>query len=69
MNDIPEMTVEKHHELCIGTLAGCFQFVPEHLQIAIYQACQSAQLMGMKIEPDNLLTGEPLSTEIRMLDE
>lgn len=67
MKDLPEMTVQEHHELCMGVLACCFQHVPTHIRAAIYQACQSAQAMGMKIEADNLLKGEPLSTEIRML--
>lgn len=70
MNDLPEMTVQEHHELCIGTLACCFSKVDDPLLwAAIYQACKSAQAMGMKIDPEALLTGEPLSTDVRMFNE
>jgi hypothetical protein len=69
MKDIPEMTVREHHELSMGVLAMCFPYVPKYLQIAILQAAHSAKVMGMKIEPDNLLTGEPLHAEIRTTTE
>lgn len=67
MKDISEMTVEEHHELCIGVLACCYKHVPPDLQRAIMEGLRAAQQMGMDITPDNVLTGEPLHNEIRIL--
>ena len=61
MNDLPDLTVSKHHLLCVGTLAMCYAFVPVNLQKAIYEAVDSARKMGMPVNPDNLAKGLPLS--------
>jgi len=67
MHDIPEMTVKEHHELSIGVLACCYKHVPDDLKLAIMDGFKAAKKMGMNIKPENVLTGEPLHAEIRML--
>lgn len=62
MHDIPEMTVQEHHLLCLGLLARCFSLLPGRgvEQRAIYEAFTSAKAMGQRVEPRNLWTGEPM---------
>lgn len=60
LKDIPEMSVEQHHKLCIGVLAMCYKHVPWELKRAIRDGCLAAKDMGMQINPDNLGTDKPL---------
>lgn len=59
MKSIPGMTVEKHHELCVGVLAMCYKHVPPDLQCAIMQGLRGARDMGMNIRPENVLLPDP----------
>lgn len=52
MHDIPGMTVTKHHGLCVGILACCYKQVDADLKRAISEAFDSAQAMGMNIQPE-----------------
>lgn len=60
MQDIPGMTVQMHHELCIGLLAQCYEHVPIVPRLAIHQGCEAARLMGLPIEPNRLGTSTGL---------
>ena len=60
MKDIPGMTVQQHHELCIGNLACCYEHVPPGLKLAILEGIRAAQKMGMNIRPENVLIKKPL---------
>ncbi len=55
MHDIPDMTVEKHHMLCLGVMACCFEHVPFPLKAAIMESLASAKEMGLSIQPNNVL--------------
>ncbi len=65
MHDLPDLTVERHHWLCLGMLATCYPHVAPELQAGIREACECAKAMGAAIKPENLGTGMPLATDYR----
>lgn len=48
------MTIEEHHELCLGVLNLCYDHVPTDLQTAIREAVESAQGLGLPVSLANL---------------
>lgn len=56
------MTVETHHELCLGVLAGCYPHVPADLQQAITEGITAAAELGFLVSTKNLAKGGPLFT-------
>lgn len=53
IHDIPGMTVEEHHSLCLGNLACCYRYVPESLKLSIIEGFEIAKSMGFNIKPDS----------------
>lgn len=62
MKDLPNLTVERHHLLCLGMMAMCYPHVSPELQSGIREACEAAQAMGAKINAKNLGSDLPLAT-------
>lgn len=57
LHDLPGMTVEQHHRLCVGMLAGLYKFAPPDMQAAIMQGLEAYRAMGAPIEPTNAMHG------------
>lgn len=66
MRNLPDMTVQEHHELSIGLLACCYRQVSPELQQAIFEGLLAAQRMGMDIQPENVLNDEPIAIHFRL---
>lgn len=54
------MTLEEHHELCLGVLNLCYDHVPDDLRQAILEAVTSAQELGIPVSPTHLVNRQPL---------
>jgi hypothetical protein len=59
--DLP-FTLEQHHELCLGVMAGCYRYVDATQKQAIREGVESARLLGFPVDTRNLEKGGPLFT-------
>lgn len=57
LHDLPGLTVEQHHRLCVGVLAWCYQYAPPELQQAIMQGLEAYRAMGAPINPEHVKQG------------
>lgn len=55
-------TMEQHHELCLGVMAGCYPFVDAGMKQAIREGVEAAALLGFPVSIENLEAGGPLFT-------
>lgn len=49
-----EMTKERHHELCLGVLACCYEHVPHELKLAIREGVEAARKLGFPVDEEAL---------------